>query len=132
MTLTLAACIAIGAAGAGWFVQQAADSTGQADVIIIHQGDARFGPDLPAHVSVALADGEELSGDEWQCRWVLAHTDVGFRPTTPNGCLAQVYIDAERTRLVRFEYDEWMSLNVFVERNGERVGFADTRLKFVQ
>ena len=127
------ACVlVVAAAAAGWVSYWEPGGSEQVEIVIVRPDGPGFGPEAPVRVGAELASGEPLTGKAWHCRWVLAHTDVGLSLMSPNGCLAEVYIDAERTRLVRFEYDKWMSLNVVVERDGARAGFASSQLKYVE
>ena len=75
-------------------------------------------------------DGEPLPPDV-RCRWVYAHSDLGFAARSSNACVVELFIDPDRTRLSRFDHDRWMSLDVIVTRDGERVGFASTKLRYV-
>lgn len=94
--------------------------------------DVRFGPGLrrPARV-VHGSTGEPLAR-ELRCRWVPAHTDVGLTALSPNGCSVEFHVDPRRTRRSRFELDPWMGVDVIVRRGDKRVGFASTRLRFVE
>lgn len=90
-----------------------------------------FGPSLRRPVTAVRAHDTAPLPADVRCRWVYAHADVGFESTSANGCSAELYIDPARTRLSRFEHDRWMSLDVIVTRDGDRVGFASTKLRYV-
>ena len=80
--------------------------------------------------AVEEADGRLLD-DGYRCRWVYQHTDMGFTTTAANGCEAEFYIDPQRTRLVRFDLDPWMGVDVIVYSGDTRVAFASARLRYL-
>jgi hypothetical protein len=94
--------------------------------------DERFGPDLRRPVRVVDGRTGEVLDASFRCRWVPAHSDIGLASDSPDGCVAEVYVDPARTRRSRFELDPVMGLDVIVRRGNERVGFASTRLRFVE
>lgn len=99
------------------------------EVAIAVEG-VEFGRKLRRPVAAVRTHDSKPMPSDVRCRWVYAHSDVGFVSTSPNGCTAELFIDPARTRLSRFEHDRWMSIDVIVTRAGKPVGFASTRVRY--
>ena len=82
-------------------------------------------------VRVVGARGGQTLESPYQCRIIPAHTDVGLRVTAASGCEAELFIDA-KTRLSRFALDPYMSVDVLVFANGERVAFLSTKVRYAK
>ena len=65
-----------------------------------------------------------------KCRWIARHSDIGLTLRSANGCEATFFVDPVRTRLVRFEFDAWMGIDVVASMDGRRVGFASSRIQY--